>query len=65
MIEITLPDGSIATFPLGTPQEDIIEAVDKMFAGQSQEPVAPEKREPIGLGGQASLGATQAAFDAI
>lgn len=65
MIEITLPDGSIATFPLGTPQEDIIEAVDKMFAAQSQEPVATEKREPIGLGGQAALGATQAAFDAM
>ena len=65
MIEITLPDGSIATFPLGTPQEDIIEAVDKMFAAQSQEPVATERREPIGLGGQAALGATQAAFDAM
>ena len=58
-IEVDLPDGSIAEFPLGTP-EDVIKAKVKEMLGISQ-PVS----EPIGLGAQAALGATQAGFDAL
>lgn len=58
-IEVELPDGSIAEFPLGTP-DDVIDAKVKEMLGISQ-PVS----EPIGLGGQAALAATQAGFDAL
>ena len=58
-IEVELPDGSIAEFPLGTP-DDVIDAKVKEMLGISQ-PVS----EPIGLGAQAALGATQAGFDAL
>ena len=58
-IEVDLPDGSIAEFPLGTP-EDVIKAKVKEMLGISQ-PVS----EPIGLGAQAALTATQAGFDAL
>ena len=58
-IEVELPDGSIAEFPLGTP-DDVIDAAVKEMLGISQ-PVS----EPIGLGAQAALGATQAGFDAL
>lgn len=58
-IEVDLPDGSIAEFPLGTP-EDVIKAKVKEMLGISQ-PVS----EPIGLGAQAALSATQAGFDAL
>ena len=58
-IEVDLPDGSIAEFPLGTP-EDVIKAKVKEMLGISQ-PVS----EPIGLGAEAALSATQAGFDAL
>ena len=60
MIEVTLPDGSVVSFPAGTPENEMIAALEQMTATQPSEPVA----QPIGMGGEAALGATQAAFDA-
>ena len=60
MIEVTLPDGSVVSFPAGTPENKIIAAIEQR-ASTPAEPVA----QPIGMGGEAALGATQAAFDAM
>lgn len=61
MIEVTLPDGNIAKFPIGTPEEEVLAAVEQMVAGQP----AARPPEPIGMGGEAVLSATQAGFDAL
>jgi hypothetical protein len=60
MIEVTLPDGSVVSFPAGTPENEIIAAIEQRTSTPA-EPVA----QPIGMGGEAALGATQAAFDAM
>jgi hypothetical protein len=59
MILVDLPDGSVAEFPLGTPEDEILAAVQSMVGEQ------PEARQPppIGMGAEAALGATQAGFD--
>lgn len=63
MILVDLPDGSVAEFPLGTPEDEILAAVQSMVGEQ---PAATQLvREPIGLGGEAALRATQAGFDAL
>jgi hypothetical protein len=63
MILVDLPDGSVAEFPLGTPEDEILAAVQSMVGEQPA--AAQPVREPIGLGGEAALRATQAGFDAL
>ena len=63
MIEVTLPDGSIVAYPADTPEEEILAAIEAQFGAQAEQPQRVE--EPIGLGGEAALGATQAAFDVM
>lgn len=59
MILVDLPDGSVAEFPLGTPEDEILAAVQSMVGEQ------PKARQPlpIGMGAEAALSATQAGFD--
>lgn len=64
-IKVILADGTELYFPLGTDDAIIDAKVKEVVSGQSQDPVATERREPIGLGAQAALGATQAGFDAL
>lgn len=61
MIEVTLPDGSVVSFPAGTPENEMIAALEQMTATQP----SVSASQPIGMGGEAALGATQAAFDAM
>ena len=64
-IKVILADGTELYFPLGTDDAIIDAKVKEVVSGQSQDPVATERREPIGLGAQAALSATQAGFDAL
>ena len=64
-IKVILADGTELYFPLGTDDAIIDAKVKEVVSGQSQDPAATERREPIGLGAQAALGATQAGFDAL
>ena len=62
-IKVILADGTELYFPAGTDDAIIDAKVKEVVSGQSQEPVATERREPIGLGAEAALAATQAGFD--
>ena len=64
-IKVILADGTELYFPVGTDDAIIDAKVKETISGQSQDPAATERQEPIGLGGQAALGATQAGFDAL
>lgn len=64
-IKVILADGTELYFPLGTDDAIIDAKVKEVVSGQSQDPAATERREPIGLGAQAALSATQAGFDAL
>lgn len=63
-IIVNLADGTQLKFPLGTPDSVIDSAVKRTVAEQGGM-AAQSPAEPIGLGGEALLSATQAGFDAM
>lgn len=50
MIEVELPDGTIAEFPEGTPQDVIKGALQKRFGGGQQQATPAPEPEPKGMG---------------
>lgn len=64
-IKVILADGTELYFPAGTDDAIIDAKVKEIVSGQPQELAATERREPIGLGAEAALSATQAGFDAL
>lgn len=63
-IIVNLADGTQLKFPLDTP-DSVIDATVKRMTAEQGGMTAQSPAEPIGLGGEAMLSATQAGFDAM